>query len=76
MKLAITPLLRPLMPEHLADVVEPLRLLRHEIVLDGGAHAASGTLGAQRQRFAVESIDKEFFGDPLAAQRHGLLAVS
>jgi hypothetical protein len=58
MKLTITPFLRSLVPEHLAHIVEPLRLLRHEIVLDGGAYAAGGTFGTQCQCFAVERIDK------------------
>ena len=57
-KLAVAALLRPFVTEHLAHVIEPLRLLRDQIVLDHRPHAACGTFRAQRQRLAVQAVDE------------------
>ena len=46
-------LLRALVAEHRAVVPELLLAVVQQAVLDAGAHAASGSLRAQRQRFAL-----------------------
>ena len=57
-ELAVTPLLRPLVAVHLADVIEALRLAGDQVVLDDGTHAAGRPFRAQGQRLAVEAVDE------------------
>jgi len=58
MELAITPFLGAFVAKHLTDVVEPLGLVGNQVMLDDSAHATCGTLRTQRQRLAVEAVDK------------------
>ena len=58
MKLAITPFLRPLVAEHLAHVVQALRLACSQIVFDDGPHATGCAFGSQGQRLTVQAIDE------------------
>ena len=56
MKLAVTPLLRPLMAEHRSAVPQPLRTRIQQVVLDHRAHARRRAFGTQRQLFAVQLV--------------------
>ena len=56
MELAVAALLRALVAEHGPHVPKPARAVVEQTVLDGGAHAAGGALGAQGQLLAVERI--------------------
>ena len=66
MELAIASLLRTLMAEHLTAVIQTLRRVIQQIVLQHGAHAGGRSLGAQRQLVAVQRIGEAvhlFFDD-------------
>ncbi len=55
-ELAVAALLRPLVAEHLADVVEAARDLVSQAVLDDGAHATGRAFRAQGQLLAVQAV--------------------
>ena len=57
-KLAVAPALGALVAEHGAHVVQAASALVEQVVLNGGAHYASGGFGAQGQGFAVELVFK------------------
>jgi hypothetical protein len=72
-KLPVAPLLRPLVAEHRPEIVQPLCLLRRQVVLDQRTHATGRTFGPQRQRFAVEAVDEgiHFFFDDVGDFANG-----
>ena len=50
-ELTVAPFLRPLMAEHLAHVIEALRMLRRQLVLDQRTHAACRPFGVAASAF-------------------------
>ena len=58
MELPVAPLLRPLVAEHLAHVIQPLRLPGRQVVLDHRPHATGRAFRAQSQGFAIQAIDE------------------
>ncbi len=71
-KLAITALLRPLAPEHRADVVKLLQSrLLIQAVLDVSAHHRRGGFRTQRERTAVAIVERvHLFADDVGLLAH------
>ena len=57
-ELTVASFLRPLMTEHLPHVIQALRMLCRQLVLDDRAHATRCSFGTQGQCLAVETVGK------------------